>query len=177
MRTPLAAAFLAALALAAPAGAHVIASPTFLATGDTATIDLSVPNERDEPMTSFAVTAPAGLRIVGVEETEGWVATVDGQTATWSGGSLPAKLSETFGIRLEAVGEPGAVDLDVEQRYADGNVRWPVSLTVVPSASDSGSDRGGSWLVLGAILALGVLVTTAIALLALRRRRPAPPHT
>ena len=170
MRAPLAATLLAALALAAPAGAHVIASPSFLAAGEETTIELSVPNERGAPMTGFAVKAPAGLRIVGTEETEGWVATVDGQTVKWSGESVPAKLSETFGIRLEAVGEPGAVDLDVEQLYADGSVRWPVTLTVVPAASGSNSDGGGSWVVLVAILALGVLVTMAIAVLALRRR-------
>jgi hypothetical protein len=170
VRAPLAAALLAALALAAPAGAHVIASPSFLTAGEETTIEFSVPNEREAPMTGFAVTAPAGLRIVGAEETEGWVATVDGQTVTWSGRSVPAKLSETFGIRLEADSEPGAVDLDAEQLYADGSVRWPVTLTVVPGASDSGSDGGGSWVVLVAILALGVLVTTAIAVLAWRRR-------
>jgi uncharacterized protein YcnI len=169
VRAPLAAALLAALVLASPAGAHVVASPSFLATGETKTIELSTPNERDAPMTGLVVTVPAELRVVGAEETEGWAATVVGQTVTWSGGSLPAKLSETFGLRLEATGEPGALDLDAEQRYADGKVRWPVTLTIVPGTTSS--DLGISSLVVVVIVGVGLLVTTAIALLAWRRRK------
>jgi hypothetical protein len=169
VRAPIAAALLAALALAAPAGAHVIASPTFLASGSTETIELSVPNERDAPMTSLVVTAPPGLEIVGAEESKGWNAVLEGQTVvTWSGGSLSTALSETFGLSVKATAQPGPVDLDVEQRYADGKVRWPVALTIVPGAT--GEDSGSSGLVVGVIAAIGVLVTAAIALLAWRRR-------
>ena len=159
---------IAALALALPARAHVVASPTFLASGATETIELSTPNERDAPMTSFVVTVPSELEIVGAEETEGWSAAVDGRVASWSGGSLPPKLSETFGLRVRATAEPGPVELDAEQRYADGKIRWPVSLTIVPGAGSSSS--GGSGLVIGVIIAVGVLVTAAIAALAWRRR-------
>jgi len=77
-------------------------------------------------------------------------------------------LSETFGLSVTVTAQPGLVDLDVEQRYADGKVRWPVALTIVPGATDSGS--GSSSLVVGVIAAIGVLVTAAIALLAWRRR-------
>jgi hypothetical protein len=168
LRPALVAAIGAALVFAAPAAAHVVASPAFLASGATETIELSVPNERGAPMTSLVVTAPPGLEIVSLEEPEGWDAVVEGQTATWSGGSLRTALSETFGLRVKATMEPGPVDLDVEQRYADGKVRWPVALTIVPGATDSGS--GSSSLVVGVIVAIGVLVTAAIALLARRRR-------
>jgi uncharacterized protein YcnI len=157
-----------ALVLAVPAQAHVIASPTFLASGATETIEISAPNERDTPMTSFVVTVPPGLEIVSAEDTEGWSAAVNAQAVTWSGGSLPAKLSETFGLRVRTTAEPGPVELSTEQRYADGTVRWPVSLTIVPGGGSSGS--GGSVLVIGVIVAVGVLVTAAIALLARRRR-------
>jgi hypothetical protein len=168
VRASLAASLLAALALAAPAGAHVIASPSFLSSGSTETIELSAPNERDAPMTSFAVTVPPGLEIVSAEETEGWTGSVDGQTATWAGASLPAKLSATFGLRVEATGEPGSVELATEQRYADGEVRWPVALTIVPG--DEPEDAGGSALVVGVIVGIGVLVTAAVGVLAWRRR-------
>jgi len=162
-----------ALVLAAPAGAHVIASPTFLFAGETRTLELSVPNERDATMTGFVVTAPPGLEIVDAAEVEGWLANVEGQVATWSGGSLPAKLAETFGLTIRPTGEPGAVEFDAEQRYADGTVHWPVSLTIVPSSGDASSDSGGSGLLLGAIVAVGVVVSAGIGLLAWRRRSAA----
>ena len=168
MRSIVAATFLAALCAAAPAGAHVIASPTFLAQGSTETIELAVPNERDAPMTAFAVTVPDGIAIKAAEPTAGWDAAVDGRTATWSGGSVPSVLSETFGLTIEANVEPGPVELDAEQRYADGKVRWPVSLTIVPGTGPSSS--GGSGLVIGVIVVVGVLVGAAIAALAWHRR-------
>jgi uncharacterized protein YcnI len=158
----------AALVLAAPGAAHVIASPAFLASGSTGTLELSAPNERDTPMTGFVVTAPPGVEIVRAEESEGWTAVVEGRTATWSGGALPAGLSETFGIRVEATAAPGALELETRQRYADGEVRWPVALTIVPGTEASGS--GGPWLAVGLIAGAGVLVAAAIALVARRRR-------
>jgi hypothetical protein len=172
--TGLAAALALALVLAAPAAAHVIASPTFLPAGETQTLELSVPNERDAPMTSFVLTAPAELEVVGAEDTEGWDAAVVGQTATWSGGTLPSKLSETFGLRVQATGEPGAVELEAEQRYADGEVRWPVALTIVPGTADSSSGGGGGLVI--ALVAVGVVVTLAVGLVAVlaRRRRAGP---
>lgn len=171
-RGRLAAAVGAALVLAAPAGAHVIASPTFLAAGETQTLELSVPNERDAPMTGFVVTVPAGLEIVSAESVEGWSATVEGQTASWSGASLPAKLSETFGLRVQATGEPGAVELDAEQRYADGKVRWSVALTVVPGSSSTtvSASRSGSGTLVVVLAGLGLLVAAGVAAFAWRRR-------
>jgi uncharacterized protein YcnI len=166
----LAAALAAVLVLTEPARAHVIASPTFLRAGEAQTLELSVPNERDATMTGFVVTAPAGLEIAGAESPEGWSATVEGQIVTWSGGSLPSKLAETFGLRVQATGDPGGIELDAVQRYADGEVRWPVALTIVPGAADAGSDSGSSGLLVAAIVAIGLAVFAAIGLLAWRRR-------
>jgi hypothetical protein len=162
-----------ALVVAAPAGAHVIASPTFLFAGETRTLELSVPNERDATMTGFVVTAPPEVEIVGAESAEGWAEAVDGRVATWSGGSLPAKLAETFGLTIRPPGEPGAVELEAEQRYADGTVPWPVSLTIVPGNGETSSNSGGSGILLGAIVAVGVAISAAIGLLAWRRRSAA----
>jgi hypothetical protein len=162
-----------ALVPVAPAGAHVIASPTFLYAGETQTLELSVPNERDATMTGFVVRAPSKVEIVGAESAEGWTESVEGQVATWNGGSLQAKLAETFGLTIRPTGEPGAVELDAEQRYADGKVRWPVSLTVVPASGDTSSDSGGSGLLVAAIVAVGVAISAAIGLLAWRRRSAA----
>jgi hypothetical protein len=168
-----------ALVVAAPAAAHVVASPAFLASGTTETIELSVPNERDSPMTGFEVTVPPGLLVVSAEETEGWVATVAGRTVTWSGGSVPAKLSETFGLRVRANVEPGTVELDAVQLYRDGKVRWPVAVTIVPGSSSStvvSDSSGGSGTLVVALAAIGLLVAAGVALLAWHRRRSPSPR-
>ena len=51
----------AALVLAGPAAAHVVAMPTYVASKGSESILLAVPNEREKPMTSFVVKAPSGL--------------------------------------------------------------------------------------------------------------------
>ena len=163
----------AALTFASTAAAHVIASPSFLPAGETETIELSVPNEREATMTGFVVTAPPEIEVVAAETVEGWASAVEGQVATWTGGSLPSRLSETFGLRIRPTGEPGAVELDAEQRYADGKVDWPVALTVVPgSATSTSGSRSGSAPIVLALAGIGVLVAGGVAALAWRRRAP-----
>jgi uncharacterized protein YcnI len=158
---------LASLLVAAPAAAHVSATPPYLATGGSETIDLSVPNERDAPMTNFSVTVPSGFEIVHAHVAEGWNATSEGSTATWRGGSLAPGVEAMFGLELRAQTEPGAVQFQAEQGYDDGAVvRWPVSLTVIP-ADESSSQ---SLALVGVVGLLGVLVVAAAAILAWRRR-------
>jgi uncharacterized protein YcnI len=165
----LAAAAVTALLVAPPAGAHVAVTPTFLESGRAGTIELSGPNERDAPMTGFAVTVPAGLELLHANAAEGWLESVERATAVWSGGSLAPGAEATFAVHLSASAEPGPVELEVEQRYADGVVRWPVTLTVVP-ASGSSSQTGRLLIVIGLI---GALALVAIGVLAWRvRARP-----
>jgi hypothetical protein len=118
-------------------------------------------------MTSFSVTAPEGLVIEHAHPTEGWNGSVEGATATWSGGSLPANTTVSFGMTLEADMEPGAVALQAQQRYDSGAVvDWPVSITVLP-ATESPSQN----LALAGIVALiGVLAVVAVGMIAWRRR-------
>jgi hypothetical protein len=156
------------LVLAGPASAHVVATPAFLPSEGSESIDLEIPNERSEPMTSFALKAPAGLEIRHVHPVDGWdVELVDETTARWSGGSLALGEIATFGVTLEASREPGTVALESEQRYDSGAVvPWPVLLTVTPP-TDSPSEN----LALAGVIGLiGVLVIVGIALLAWRRR-------
>jgi uncharacterized protein YcnI len=156
-----------ALLLAAPAGAHVVATPAFLPSGSSKSITFSGPNERDEPMTSFALTVPSGLVIEHAHEVGGWDESIDGSTATWTGGSLAPNVEVAFGITLEADVDPGVVELQAEQRYDDGSVvAWPVALTITP-AEESPSEN----LALAGVVGLiGVLVVVAIAMVAWRRR-------
>jgi uncharacterized protein YcnI len=150
-----------------PAAAHVVATPAFLASGSSGSITFAGPNERDDPMTAFALTVPAGLAIEHAHAVDGWDESLAGSTATWTGGSLPAMQEIAFGVDLKADHEPGIVELEVEQRYADGSVvTWPVALTITP-AEDTPSQN----LALAGVVGLiGALCAVAIAILARRRR-------
>jgi len=157
-----------ALLLAAPAAAHVVASPTFLPSKSSESISLEVPNERDDPMTSFTLTPPEGIRIEHVHPADGWnVGLVNGKTALWSGGSLAAKATVTFGVTLKADVDPGIVTLRAKQLYDSGAVvEWPVALTVTP-AEQSPSENIA---LAGVVGLIGVLVVVGVVVLALRRR-------
>jgi len=62
-----------ALVLAVPAAGHITVVPPFVSSAGTATLTLTAPNERDEPMTGLVVTVPDGFRISRAEQGEGWV--------------------------------------------------------------------------------------------------------
>ena len=156
-----------ALALPGSAAAHIVATPPFLASGSSESVSFTGPNERDDPMTSFAMTVPTGIEIAHAHEVEGWDESIEGSTAVWSGGPLAPDGEIAFGLTLEADTEPGVVELQAEQRYPDGEVvSWPVALTITP-ADDSASQN----LALAGVVALiGLLAVAAIGLLAWRRR-------
>ena len=160
---------LALLLLASPAAAHVIAAPAFVPSGGSESVTFSGPNEREVPMTAFALTVPEGLEIAHAHEIEGWDESIDGSTATWLGGPLAPDAEIGFGITLEADVEPGVVELQAVQRYRDGGeVSWPVALTITP-ADESPSQN----LALAGVVGLiGVLLVAAVAMLAWRRRSP-----
>jgi uncharacterized protein YcnI len=153
--------------VAGDAWAHVIAEPGFLPSGSSESITFSAPNERDDPMTAFALTVPAGLEIEHAHPVDGWDESQEGSTATWTNGSLSRGAEAGFGMTLKADADPGLVTVLTEQRYADGSVvPWPVVLTITP-AEDSPSQN----LALAGVVALiGVLTIVAIAMLAWRRR-------
>lgn len=154
--------------LPASASAHVIPSPAFVETGSVTTVELAGPNEREEPMTGFAITAPEGVRIVRAEPEGAWqVVTASASQATWAGGSLAPDEEVVLRVELEATTAPGPVVLEAEQRYAGGEiVRWDVPLTVVPGADEQTRSLGAAL----AVGAVGLLVVAGVALLTWRRR-------
>jgi hypothetical protein len=160
---------LTGLVTAGSAAAHIVALPAFVPSGSSESVTFSGPNERDFPMTGFALVVPAGLEIAHAHEIDGWDESIDGKTATWLGGPLAPNEEVGFGITLDADVEPGVVELQAVQRYADGNeVSWPVSLTITP-AEESPSQN----LALAGIVGLiGVLLVVAVGMLAWRRRSP-----
>jgi uncharacterized protein YcnI len=164
---PALAAFAAGVALvcAAPARAHVGATPAFVPAGGADSVSLSVHNDRPVVMDGFAVAVPRGLRIEDVGTVAGWRGSFDAKTATWTAGSLPSGEAATFSVSVEATPDPGTVTLRAEQRYPDGEaVEWPVTLTIVPADGSSGD----VWVY--AVLGLGVLLATAGIVLVWQRR-------
>jgi uncharacterized protein YcnI len=163
------AAILVALVLAADAAAHVTVTPPFVSADGPATLTLTAPNERDEPMTGFVVVVPEGLRISNAEPSGSWIPETADRTVTWSGGSLHAEKEERFVLGLDVDTEPGAVELEARQLYPGGEVvTWPVALTVTPAADRSSRSLGWVLVVLG-----GLLLAVGLAAFVWRRRRGA----
>jgi uncharacterized protein YcnI len=157
---------IAALVFAAPASAHVIVAPPFLPAESRTTLSLIGPNERDEPMTGFAVSVPNGFRILAAHSPQGWRAKVQERRAIWKGGSLDAGAEASFHIELQAPASPGAVELEAEQLYPGGEVvRWPIAMVVTPA--DEASQHLGLALFVGLV---GLLVTVGLVALAWWRR-------
>lgn len=165
----------AAVAALSPAGAtgHVVPSPSFVEAGTVAGVELTGPNERDEPMTGFALAVPEGIDIVGAEPTGAWrVAKRTVSQAVWRGGSLSPNEEVAFRVRLKATVPPGPVTVEAEQRYPGGEVvRWDVPLIVVPGPAAPEENLSRAL----AVGLLGLLVIAGVALVAWRRRTSAGP--
>jgi uncharacterized protein YcnI len=171
-RASFAVALLGALAAASSASAHVVPQPSYVTADEIDTISLAAPNERRQPMTGFVVTAPKGIEVVHAHgPAPPWTVTFSDTKATWSGSSLPPGASLTFGVVLDAKTSAGTVDLLAEQLYPDGGVvRWPIALTVLPSATSPSQN-----LQLAAVVGLiGFLVVVAVVVLTWRVRTRSP---
>ncbi|HLG10048.1 MAG TPA: hypothetical protein VI409_15375 [Gaiellaceae bacterium] len=156
------------LALAAPAAAHVTVVPPFVSAGDTATLSLTGPNEREAEMTGFAVTVPSEFRIVEARSADSWRSAVQGTTATWQGDSLASGAEATFTLEVEGPVGPGPAVLEAAQLYPGGEiVRWTVALTVTPAAETPSQNLG--WALVTALA--GLVVISGIGVAVLRRTR------
>ena len=155
-----------ALALVAPAAAHVTITPAGVAAYHTEKFTLTSPNERGAPMTGFTLTVPKGFDIVEAGHQTTWHPVVSGSKVTWSGGSLPPNTTAAFDVKLKAPATPGAVRFEAKQDYRDGAVvRWPVAFTVTPGTHPS-QHLGRAALA----AAVGLVATVLFVLVAWRRR-------
>lgn len=160
-----------ALVFVGTASAHVIATPTYVASGSSEAIIFSGPNERKKPMTAFSVTVPAGLEVAHVHPVDGWTEESTASTATWTGGSLAPQADIPFRVTVKATANPGVLQVKAEQRYADGGiVSWPIALTVLPPKASPSQNLA----LAGVVGLIGVLLVVAVAMLAWRRRSPPP---
>ena len=143
------------------AAAHVVATPAYLRARARESITFEAPNERAEPMTEFAVTAPRGLvialaptgaserdgrlaqhrvgRAVDVEAVppgRGWARDGRRRTATWIAATTAASAGAVTELSrvLEATGDASDVTLDTR----------PTSAAAAPGRSRSRSLPGPS---------------------------------
>jgi hypothetical protein len=147
--------------------------PTYVASGSSQTIIFSGPNERQRTMTSFVLTAPAGLslEITHVHPVDGWTEESTASTATWTGGSLAPRADVPFRATLKATADPGVLQVKADQRYPDGGiVSWPIGITVLPPKATPSQNLA----LAGVVGLLGVLIVVAVAMLAWRRRALPP---
>lgn len=162
-----------ALAVALPALAHVTVSPAFLAADESTTLAFDAPNEREaEPMNALAVTLPPGLATVSGDqpETVGWQLEVTDTEAVWSGGAVEAGESQLFELKVSASGEPTAVKITAEQRYASGaSVQWTPAFTILPASGESPDQYIGRALV-AAIVGLVLIGGSLVVARRLRQR-------
>jgi uncharacterized protein YcnI len=168
-------------------GAHAVVFPPEAPTGAYQKYVLRVPNERDFPTTSVAITFPSGVRVISFDEIPGWTlqTTPGGEgvyvAAYWTG-TLPVSRFVEFGFIGVNPGEPTTLKWDVVQTYADGTeVAWtgplesstPASVTnvVAPVAEvEEAPATGGT---LGTWLAGAALVVALLSLgLSLRPAKP-----
>ena len=162
-----------ALLVVPTASGHVTVAPSFVRAGETATLTLTVPNERGQPMTGLAVRLTDGLRMVQGVPLLAWSSTLDYAHAVWYDGRLAPGDEATFTVRIEAWAPPGPANVLVTQRYPDGKtVEWPITLTVIPGGSVS--ERGWVDDTLTPPLLLFALLGTAalgLVLFLVRRKR------
>ena len=160
-----------ALIFAGTASAHVIATPTYVASEGTQTLEFSGPNERKKPMTAFTVTAPKGLEITHVHPVDGWSEDLSSSRATWSGGTLAPRADIPFRLTVKATADPGVLQMKADQGYADGGiVSWPVAITILPAKASPSQNLA----LAGVVGLIGVLIVVAVAMLAWRRRSIPP---
>jgi hypothetical protein len=89
-----------ALALAAPAAAHVSIVPSAVGAGSDVDVTISVPNEGDaRGIVRVTIGIPAEFQLDDAEAKPGWTQMRTGQAITWAGGRIPKGQYATFGLR------------------------------------------------------------------------------
>jgi uncharacterized protein YcnI len=153
-----------ALALAAPAAAHLSVDPSAIHTGQLADITFSVPNADDAMgIDHITLGIPPDFQLDDGEAKPGWAQSRAGQAITWSGGRIPRGQYATFSIRGTAPAKAETLLFNVLVGDRAGKTityRAPLAVTAA-----TGQDKGARTLgkaalgvaILAAVLALGAL--------------------
>lgn len=165
-----AAAAIIALALAAPALAHVTVQPKEAPAGSFSRFVVRVPNERDDAATTkVEMQFPPTLTSVKFQPNEGWQRQVTMKpldeplevhgrqitevvdTVTWEGGRIPPGEFDEFGFSARLPQESTAVEFPALQTYDSGEVvRWigepgsdepAAQVSVIPLPTEEGQGQ------------------------------------
>jgi uncharacterized protein YcnI len=153
-----------ALALAAPAAAHLSIDPAKVVVGNAVDLVFSVPNEGDAiGVDHVTLGIPQDFQLDDAEAKPGWTQSRTGQAITWSGGRIPKGQYATFSIRGTAPARAETVLFNVLVGDRTGKtITYRVGLDVTAA---SNQDKGARTLgkaalgvaILAAVLALGAL--------------------
>jgi uncharacterized protein YcnI len=140
-RTLLAAALAWPFLLCATVSAHVAVRPAEALTASFQTFTVSVPNEKDTPVTSIKLLIPTGLDHVSPTVKPGWQITAAEADITWSGGSIAAGLRDDFSFSAKLPARSGQLAWKAYQTYADGTtVAWDQTPKAIPTDDDSAAN-------------------------------------
>jgi uncharacterized protein YcnI len=166
-----------ALALAAPAGAHLSLTPKSVLVGEVVDLAFSVPNDDDaQGVVRVTIGVPREFELDDGEDKPTWTQTRAGQAMTWSGGRIPKGQFARFAIRGTAPQQPGAVLFNVLVGSQSGKTTtYRVALPVRAHASrDEGARTLGKVALFVAIAAAAVAVAAAFLALYVWLRPPPP---
>lgn len=153
-----------ALALAAPAAAHLSIDPARVHKGQPVELVFSVPNADDAiGVDHVTIGIPQDLQLDDMEAKPGWTQSRTGQAITWSGGLIPKGTFARFSIRGTAPPKAETVLFNVLVGDRAGkSITYRVGLDVTAT---SDQDKGARTLgkaalgvaIVAAVLALGAL--------------------
>ena len=148
-----------ALALAAPAGAHLSITPNVIRTGSLVDLVFSVPNADDaQGIDHVTLGIPQDFQLDDAEAKPGWTQSRTGQAITWSGGHIPKGQYATFAIRGTAPAKAETVLFNVLVGYRTGkSITYRVGLAVDSNVPrDNGARTLGKAALLVALVAAGL---------------------
>jgi uncharacterized protein YcnI len=132
------------------ASAHVIVTPDQTTVGSELTFIVSVPNERETPVTNLKLDIPAGVTEVIPTVKDAWTIQVvtdnakdpEATAITWSDGTIPVGQREDFSFSAQVPANAGELDWKAYQTYGDGTVvHWDQK----PAGSDDATGNAGPY--------------------------------
>jgi uncharacterized protein YcnI len=165
----------AALVLAATAGAHLSIDPPQVVRGQLADLVFSVPNADDAyGIDHVTLGIPQDFELDDAEAKPGWSQSRTGQAVTWSGGNIPKRTFARFAIRGTAPprAETDLFNVLVGDRTGQ-SITYHVPLEVTAHApEDAGARSLAKAALLVAIAAAGIALAAGFIALYLWLRPP-----
>jgi uncharacterized protein YcnI len=166
-----------ALALAAPAAAHLSIDPAKVVKGQLVDLVFSVPNEDDAVgVNHVTLGIPQDFQLDDAEAKPGWTQSRTGQAVTWSGGLIPKNQYGTFSIRGTAPAKAETVLFNVLVGDRVGkSITYRVGLDVTAASNQDKGARTLGKAALGVAIVAGLLALGALFVGLYVWLRPPPP--